>query len=385
MLILSIISIALGLSVMIIAQSVGTGFQKAIKEKVSGFDAHIQISRFDFNDSYELSPIDRNQNFVAVIRKMPEISSISPFIIKGGIATGNGLIQGIMFKGVDKDFDSKQFKTWLIQGKIPVFNKNSAQNEILISKSIANKLQLSVNQKIIVYFVDEPPKIRQFIIRGIYHSGMEEFDERYILGDMRHLQKINAWNDSEVAGFDVNLKNYSDKELDRIADKIYSEIPYDVKAMTIKQRYPYIIDWLNLLDNNVFFILGLMMLIAGITMISTLLILILEQTNMIGIMKAMGASNFSIQKIFIYQSVIIISRGLLLGNSIGIGFIVLQHFFSLIPLNPEHYYMDTVPVNFDFYSIVLINASSIVACVLMMLLPSRIISGIQPVKAIKFE
>jgi len=380
---LSILSIALGLAVMILAVSIVTGFQESIRTKIASFDGHIQITKYDFNNSMELPPINRDSVLEQKIRSHKGVKSISPFAYKGGIIKSSGIVQGCVFKGVDNTYDWDNFKPWLISGKIPVLNSSKKTNEIIISKLLADKLQLDIDSSILMYFMQDPPRIRKFIIAGIYESGFSDFDNKFIYGDIKHIQKLNKWKNNEIAGYEVILSNFD--EMEGITSWIYNEIDYDLKAMNINQRYPFIMDWLKLLDTNVYFILGLMIMISGIGMIATLLILILEKTKFIGTMMAMGATNKSIRKIFIYHSLHLSFRGLLLGNAIGLGISFIQYYFKIIPLDASTYYMNAIPINLNPIYIILLNIGVIAIIALMMLWPSRIISKITPVKALRHE
>ncbi len=380
---LAILSIALGLSVMILSVSIVIGFQKNVRQKVSGFDAHIQITGFTNNESYEQPPISRNQDFVPEIKALPGVKNIQVYARKGGILKANNLIQGVMMKGVGSDYDWSNVKQWLVEGRLPHYSDSSRSNDIVISKNIASKLKLKTGDHVLMYFIQEPPRIRKFRVAAIYHSGLVEFDSRFILGDIKQIQKLNNWRDDQISGFEVNIHDYED--LEQITGEVNDLIGYDLIAKNVRQRYPFIMDWLNLLDTNVYFILGLMVLISGITMMATLLILILEKTNMIGTLKAMGATDKSIRKIFIYNAIYLIVRGLILGNIIGIGLSLLQLKFSLIPLDPDTYYMDTIPIYLNWGYILLLNLGTIFITALMMLWPSRIISRISPIKALRFE
>ncbi len=380
---LAILSIALGLSVMILSVSIVIGFQKAVRQKVSGFDAHIQISGFSNNSSYEQSSIARNQDFVSEIKKMNGVKNIQVYAQKGGILKANNTIQGVMMKGVGSDYDWTNIDKWLQTGKTPEYNDSTRSNEIVVSKNIASKLGLKVGDAVLMYFIQDPPRVRKFNIVGIYHSGLEEFDGRYIFGDIQQIQKLNKWDKNQVAGFEVMIDNYDDME--QLTAEVNDAIGYDLLAKNIRQRYPFIMDWLNLLDTNVYFILGLMVLISGITMMGTILILILEKTNMIGTLKALGATNKSIRKIFIFNALYLIGRGLILGNIIGIGLASIQYFFKVIPLDADTYYMDTIPIYFNFGYLLMLNIGTIIITALMMLWPSHIISTISPIKALRFD
>ena len=380
---LAILSIALGLSVMILSVSIVVGFQKAVRQKVSGFDAHIQISGFSNNKSYEQASINRNQDFLPKITSIDGVKNIQVYAQKGGILKANKTIQGVMMKGVGSDYDWGDMQNWLIAGAVPHYQDSSKSKDIIISKNIANKLNVNVGDGVLMYIIQDPPRVRKFNIKGIYHSGLEEFDSRFILGDIQQIQKLNKWDKNQIAGFEVMIDDYD--QLERITAEINDEIGYDLIAKNIRQRYPFIMDWLNLLDTNVYFILGLMVLISGITMMGTILILILEKTNMIGTLKALGATNRSIRKIFIFNALYLIGRGLILGNIIGIGLASIQYFFKVIPLDADTYYMDTIPIYFSFGYLLLLNIGTVFITALMMLWPSHIISKITPIKALRFE
>jgi lipoprotein-releasing system permease protein len=380
---LAILSIALGLSVMILSISIVIGFQKTVRQKVAGFDAHIQISGFSNNDSYETASIDRNQDFIEDIKALKGVKNLQVYAKKGGILKANSTIQGVMMKGVGTNYDWSNVKQWLVNGEIPIYNDSTKSNDIVLSQNIANKLHLTVGDDALMYFIQEPPRVRKFHISGIYHSGLEEFDSKFIIGDIQQIQKLNKWSKDQIAGFEVIIDDYDN--LEEITSEINETIGYDLVAKNIRQRYPFIMDWLKLLDTNVYFILGLMVLISGITMMGTILILILEKTNMIGTLKALGANNKSIRKIFIYNALSLIGRGLILGNIIGIGLASIQYFFKIIPLDADTYYMDTIPIYFNFAYLIALNIGTIIITSLMMLWPSHIISTISPIKALRFD
>jgi lipoprotein-releasing system permease protein len=380
---LAILSIALGLSVMILSISIVIGFQKTVRQKVAGFDAHIQISGFSNNDSYETASIDRNQDFIEDIKALKGVKNLQVYAKKGGILKANSTIQGVMMKGVGTNYDWSNVKQWLVNGEIPIYNDSTKSNDIVLSQNIANKLHLTVGDDALMYFIQEPPRVRKFHISGIYHSGLEEFDSKFIIGDIQQIQKLNKWSKDQIAGFEVIIDDYDN--LEEITSEINETIGYDLVAKNIRQRYPFIMDWLKLLDTNVYFILGLMVLISGITMMGTILILILEKTNMIGTLKALGANNKSIRKIFIYNALSLIGRGLILGNIIGIGLASIQYFFKIIPLDADTYYMDTIPIYFNFAYLIALNIGTILITSLMMLWPSHIISTISPIKALRFD
>ncbi len=380
---LSVLSIALGLAVMILSVSIVTGFQKSIREKIAAFEGHIQISQYDYNNSMELSPIQRDIKAESTIKNHTGIKSISSFAYKGGIIKSNGLIQGCVLKGVDTDYDWDAFKDWIIEGSLPQLNDSTRSNDVIISKVIANKLGIKINDDFIVYFMQDPPRVRKFKAVALYESGFPDFDNKFIIGDLKQIQRLNKWDKNQIAGYEVMLDNFDD--MDKQTKWIYNEIDYNLKALNLNQRYPFIMDWLNLLDTNVYFILGLMIIISGIGMVATLLILILEKTKFIGSLKAMGAKDSSIRKIFIYHSIYLSIRGLLLGNIIGIGLAAIQYYYKLIPLDASTYYMNAVPINLNLVYIILLNVGVLLIISIIMWAPSHIISKITPIKALRYE
>lgn len=368
---------------MILSVSIVTGFQKSIREKIAAFDGHIQISQYDFNNSMELPPIKRDKGLELLIKNHKGIKSISSFAYKGGIIKANGIIQGCVFKGVDKNYDWDAFKSWIISGKPLQVNDSIRSNDVIISQTMAKKLGIKINEYFLVYFMQEPPKVRKFKAIAFYHSGFPDFDNKFIFGDLKQIQKLNRWDSSQIAGYEIMLDDFND--MDKQTKWIYDEIDYNLKALNLNQRYPFIMDWLNLLDTNVYFILGLMIMISGIGMIATLLILILEKTKFIGSMKALGAQNSSIRKIFIYHSIYLSIKGLLIGNIIGIGLAVIQKYLKVIPLDASTYYMDAIPINLNPIHILLLNLGVLFIIAIIMWAPSHIISKISPVKALRYE
>lgn len=383
---IAITSIALGLTVMIIAVAIVTGFQSEIKEKVIGFGSHIQISNFDYNKSFEDSPISKNQSFYPFIDTIEGIKHIQVFANKAGIIKTKDQIQGVVLKGVGADYDWSFFEDKIVEGEKFIVNDSVKTDDVIISRSLSKLLKLKTGDGLRMYFVSgsgSQPRGRKFNIKGIYETELEEFDILYVICDVKHIQKLNRWTDDQIGGFEILIDDFD--ELEKFANIIYREIGYDLDAKTIKETNPQIFDWLGLQDMNVVVILVLMVLVAGITMISTLLILILERTNMIGILKALGSKDISIRKIFLYNASYIIGKGLLWGNIIGIGLCLLQDYFQLITLNQESYYVSYVPVNLGLQSMLILNAGTFLVCLIMLLIPSLIITRISPVKAIRFS
>lgn len=380
----AIAAIALGLAVMLLAVAILTGFQKEIREKVVGFGSHIQITAYDENFSYETRPISSNQSFYPSLDTVDGIRHIQVFATKAGIIKSDDLIQGVVLKGVDGAYDWSFFSDKLIEGQVFSTADSIKSNQILISRYLASKLKLKCGDRVRMYFViDNKPRGRRFDIAGIYETGLEEFDKMMVLGDIRHIQKLNKWSADQVTGFEVFIDDFS--RLDQLAARVYHEIGFDLNARSIRELQPQIFDWLELQDMNVIIILVLMVMVAAITMISTLLILILERTNMIGILKALGAPDWSIRKMFLYNAAFIIARGLLWGNLAGIGLGLIQQQFGIIRLSQANYFVSKVPVLLDWEPILILNVGTLIICVAMLLIPSYIIARISPVKAIRFN
>lgn len=384
---ISILAIAIGIVVMLFSVATGVGLQKKIKEKISGFNGDIQISRFDANNSkVTVSPISKNQSFYPEFINVPNVKKVQVFATKAGIIRTPNEFEGIVLKGVDEYYDWSFLKDYLIAGKIPKIN-SELSNEVLISEITAKRLGLRSGDTFHMFFVkDDPnkaPNSRKFLVSGIYNSGFEEFDESYIIGDIKHIQRINKWNDDQVGGFEVFIHDFGD--LRETGFEIYNNIDPTLNAFTIAEMFPAIFEWLGLFDTNIIVIIGIMILIAGINMITALLVLILERTQMIGILKALGNANWSIRKIFLYNATYLIGRGMLWGNIIGIGLLLIQKYFGLISLDPETYYVSQAPVYLDFKIIILVNLGTLILCLLMLIVPSYIVSKISPVKAIKFD
>ncbi len=384
------LGIALGLSVMILAVAIVTGFKAGITEKLTGFGSHIQISNYDNNSSFETYPIDKNLIPIDRLTQIEGIKHIQTYATKPGIIKTENEIQGVVLSGASQNYDWAFFKDKLVEGEIINILPSVKSNDILISEKLTNLLHLKLGDKLTLYFVQQPVRMRRFTIKGIYNSGMDEFDKLFVICDMRHIQKLNKWTNNQVSGIEITLNDFKNldetKELirDNVAG-IFTDDGSTFKVRSIKQKYPQIFNWLEMLDLNVWIILALMILVAGFNMISGLLIIILEKTNMIGILKALGTDNWSVRKIFLYQSAMIIGKGMILGNLIGIGVCLIQYHFQLISLDPVNYYLDTVPINLDILHLLLLNIGTLIATVSMLIVPSYWITRITPSKAIKFD
>jgi len=387
---IAIFGIALGLTVMIVAVAIVTGFKKEISNKVTGFGAHIQILNLDSNLSYETMPVPSGLERVEKIRELDGVKNVQSFSIKAGIIKTKDEIHGAVLKGVDGQYDWNFINTHLTGGEIFKVNDSVRTNSVVLSENTANLLKLGVGDRFTMYFIQDPPRARTFTIQGIYNTSLEEFDRLYIYADIKQVQRLNNWNEGEVSGYEVLLEEMGD--LPEIANEVISRVSFDflddgsrLKVETIQQKYTQIFDWLNLQDMNVVILILLMLIVAGFNMISGLLILILERTNMIGILKALGTTTASVRKIFLYQSAYLTLVGLLWGNLIGLVICLAQKYLNLVPLDPSSYYLDTVPINLNILHIVLLNLGTMAITFLFLLLPSMIIARISPDKSIRFN
>ena len=381
---ISVISIALSLTTMFLSIAILTGFQKAIREKVIGFSGHIQVMHFQETQSLEPIPIPRHPDFMMKLYQIKGIKHIQPFATKAGIIKTEDQIQGMVLKGVGPGYDWSFFRDKMVEGNLPKMTDTGRTDEVIISKSIADQLGLKLNGDLRMYFIAGDHVLgRKFRISGIYQSGMGEFDKMYVIGDLKHIQKLNQWKDDQVGGFEILINDFDN--LEKIGREVYITIGFNLDSQTVRQLYPQIFDWLNLQDINVVIILTLMILVGAITMISTLLILILERTNMIGILKAVGMKNSGIRKIFLFNALYITGIGLAIGNIAGFSICLLQQKYGFLKLPEESYYVPVVPVYLNSLNIILLNAGTLLVCYLMMILPSMIITRITPIKAIRFQ
>ncbi len=382
--VIAITSIALGFAIMFIAVAILTGFKKEIREKVVGFSGHIQISRFSQSASFEPQPIEKNQRFYRKLQQNREISHIQTFAVKAGIIKTKDQIQGVILKGVGSDFDWKFFNDKMVEGRTFRVNDSTRSDEVIISRKIANLLNLKVNDDLRMYFIVGNTTLgRKFNISGIYDTGLEEFDKLYVMADIHHIQRLNNWSPLQVGGFEIFLKNFND--IDRMGVYVYHQIGFSLDASTIKMLYPQIFDWLDLQDINVLIILILIILVSSTTIISTLLILILERTTMIGVLKALGMRNAAIRKLFLYNAMYIVGWGMIWGNAIAFSLCLLQKKFGLVTLAQESYYVSVIPINLNGWNILLLNLGTILVCYMIFAIPSFVISKVTPLKAIRFS
>jgi lipoprotein-releasing system permease protein len=376
-------AIALGVAVMIISIAVLTGFQKQITEKVIGFGGSIQITDFNNNNSLEPNPIDISKVKLTEIKRLPGVAHVQVFATKAGIIKTDEAIEGVVLKGITKEYDLSFFKRNLNSGNVLAFPDSGKSNDLVISQKIADKLKFKVGDKLLMYFIQQPPRMRKFNVSGIYETGLEDFDDKYVLCDLQQIQKLNDWAPTQIGGAEVSVTHFND--LAKVGEAVYSEIGYDLNSKTIREIYPQLFDWLDLQNINVIVILIMMIAVGAINMVTALLILILERTRMIGMLKALGSSNGSLRKIFLYQAVFLIGKGLLWGNLIGISLCVLQLKFGFVHLDQASYYVSRVPIHLDWTYLVVLNAGTLLVCTLILLLPSYLVTRISPVKAIRFS
>jgi len=388
--VIAIVGIAMGLAVMILAVAILTGFKKQIRDKVVGFGSHIQIMNFDSNISFETTPISDTQRFIPEIKQIPGISHVQVFATKAGIIRTDEDIQGVVLKGIGSDFNWNYFKSNMVDGSVFTVSDTGRTDKVIVSKKIASMLRLKTGDTFAMLFIQDPPRMRKFTISGIYETSLEEFDKMYVFCDIGHIKRLNGWGEDQVSGFEVYIDDFD--RLDEMTLMVRDKIGYKIteeetkfKVTNIRMRYPQIFDWLNFQDINVIIIILLMLIVAGFNMISGLLILILEKTNMIGVLKSLGAEDKTIRRMFLYQAAYLIGKGLFWGNFIGIGLAYVQLKTGIITLDPSSYYIKTVPVNLELIHILLLNAGTMFVIILMLLVPSQLISRITPVKAIKYD
>ncbi len=381
---IAITGIMLGLGVMILSLAIVKGFKQEIREKVRGFSGDIQVVKYDLNVSYENSPFTADASFLQQIKSDKAFTHIQPFATKPAIIKANDAIEGVVLKGVDQDYNWSFFKKTIAAGRLIDFKDSAeAQKQIMISQFTADRLKLKVGNDFLMYFVQQPLRKRKFKIVGIFNVGVEEVDKTYVIGSLSLIRRLNNWKPDEVGGYEIQVPDFNrieegDAELNNI-------LPIQLKSFTVQQFYPTIFEWLSLLDVNTRVILILMLIVAVINMISALLIMILERTSMIGMLKALGASNWSIQQMFLLNALYLIAAGLVLGNVFGVGLSFFQNQTHFFKLDQASYYMNFVPVQLIWSDVLLLNIGTLLVCVLVLLVPSMLVTSISPVKAIRFK
>ncbi|MEM9362062.1 MAG: FtsX-like permease family protein [Bacteroidota bacterium] len=386
---IAIAAIAIGIVMMLIAIATGIGLKHKIREKVAAFNGHIQISNYD-NNASEVSvvPVSLEQDFYPEFTIVEGVDHVQAVATKGGIILTEDTFEGMLAKGVGTDYNWTIFEEYLVDGRLPDYT-GKLNDEVLVSRRMANRLQLKVGESFFSIFLkeDDPskrPNNRRFKIVGIYDSGFEEFDATYVFVDIRHIQRMNKWDADQIGNFEVFLSNFDEMEVK--TNEIYGKTISNLDTQNIKSKYFRIFEWIGLFDFNIALIIGIMIIVGGINMITALLVLILERTQMIGVLKALGSENWSIRKVFLYNATYLISIGLFWGNLIGLVLLYIQKYYRIFKFpNPEEYYIEYIPVFIDVPTVLLLNLGVMLLCLLMLLVPSYIITKISPVKAMKFE
>ena len=384
---IGVLAIAISTIVMLFAVAISVGLQQKIRDKAVAFNGHITISNFDTNLSEGAqAPIKKTQLFYPEFKEVAGITHVQAVAQKFGIIRTETDFEGLFLKGVGIDYNWRYFKEFLIQGTLPNYSE-SYSDEVLISEHLAKRLLFKLGDTFQMYFLksdsSSPPSIRKFKIVGIFNSGFEELDQTFLIGDLNHVQRLNRWSKDQVGQFEVFIQDYEDLEAKGL--EVYAETPSTLNAQTVKQKYPVIFDWIAIFDKNTYGIIAMMILVGVINMITALLVLILERTQMIGILKALGSRSWSIQKVFIYTASYLAITGLILGNGIGLLLLFIQKYLSPITLNPSVYYVSKAPVDINLWTILCLNLLTFTICVLVLIIPSYLIAKIAPVKAIKFD
>lgn len=386
----AVAGVALGLAVMILSVAIVVGFKQEIRDKVVGFGSHIQITSFDSNTTYEKQPVQYTDSLRQVLMAHEGVAKVEPVGTKLGMIKTDSDFMGVVLKGVMPDYDWSFFKKYLVEGNLPLITDSATSNQVIISKTIASKMNLHVGDKIYCYFVQDQVRARRFLVSGIYQTDFSDYDKLLMIGDVRQVQRLNGWNSDQYSEIELLVNDFD--QADNIAYDLYTQLidrPDDYGThyypQSIRTLNPIFFGWLDLLDMNVWIILILMAAVSGFTMISGLLIIILERANMIGILKALGANNTSIREIFLYVSTFLVGKGMIWGNVIGLVLCFLQQQFHIIKLNPEAYYVPYVPIELNFWYILWLNIGCMAISVLMLIAPSYLVSLIRPAKSIKFE
>ena len=385
------LGVAIGVAVMIITVCVVLGFKHTIRDKVVGFGSHIQIQNFMSQQTASPAPISFSDSLMNQLRQMPGVRHVECYALTQGILKTDNDFLGVGFKGIGSDYDLTFLKKHLVEGEMPVFSSDKSNNHLLISRMMADKLRLKAGDRIYAYFIAEDNvRARKFTIKGIYETHMNQFDQSICFTDLPTSVKLNSWEPDQCSGAEVLVKDfdrleetaqYIVKDVNRKTDR-YGEI---ITSQTIYEAYPHVFQWLSLLDINVWIIFALMVAVAGFTMVSGLLIIILERTQMIGILKALGMRNPTVRHTFLWFAVFIIGRGLILGNIIGLGLVLLQQYTGIIHLDPASYYVDTAPMELNIPVILLLNVATLLICVFVLIAPSYLVSHIHPARSMRYE
>jgi lipoprotein-releasing system permease protein len=380
---IAVVSIAVAIVSLVSAFAILGGFEDTIKQKIYSFSGHLVVSKYTLSTSFEESSIDVSDSVLNHISGLQGIDHIQTYAYKAGLLKANDEVQGVIMKGVGASFDTVSFSNHMIAGRFPIFPIDGYGLEVAISKKMANYLRLQVGDDMTIFFIQNPPRFRKLKLVGIYETGLEDFDEKTLIGDINLLRRINGWDENQAGGIEVFLKEVNN--LDQAEEDLFDNTGHDLYVDKVSDKYAQIFDWLRLLHRNVVIFLGLILFVACFNMVSILLILIMERTQMIGTLKALGANNSQLRKVFLYSGLRLIVNGLLWGNIIALGLCWIQHFFKLIPLDPANYYMTHVPITFNWPTIFFINIAAIALIGITLLIPLAFISRINPIRSIRFD
>lgn len=380
--------IILGMCIMLLSLFIVLGYRQAIYSKILGFSRHIDLVSYDSNTSFQTSPID-SAKVLELTAKTINIKNKEPYALIGGVATTNEETEAVVLKGVASDYDWTFFAHQLTAGNLPSLSKNKRSNEVLISQTLANRLRLKIGDKLYTHFLQQPPRSRAFKIVGIYNTDILEFDKLFVIGDIRQVQKLYKWKPTQYSGVALTLDDFSQQEetthlLQTKATKQFGKKETPIRVVSARKKFAHIFDWLDIMNMNVKIVLFLIVLVSAFNMISALLVIILEKTRHIGVLKALGMTNPELRKVFLYKSAYIIGKGMLWGNILGLGIALLQKYFHFIPLNPETYYLSSVPIKIDLFAWLFLNIGVLLLTVIIMILPTILIARIAPAKVIRF-
>lgn len=379
---IAVVSIGLGLAILLIAFMILYGFKAEIKNKIYSFSGHLIVNKYTLSTSFD-ETINISDTLVENLRSYELTERFQPYAMKAGLLKTADEVQGVIIKGVDANFDTIDFRNHLVAGRFPDLGGENYSTEIAISRKISNYLELEIGGDVLVYFVQNPPRYRKLKVVGIYETGLEEFDEKIVMGDLNMLRRINNWDNRQAGGIEIFVKDLN--QLERAEQELFNLLDVDLYVDKVTDKYVQIFDWLNLLNRNVVVLLTIILFVAGTSIISILLILIMERTQMIGMLKSIGASNGLIRRIFIWNGIRLVIKGLIWGNFLGLGVGAIQFYFKLIPLDAANYYMSHVPIQFDFLTILWLNLLVLVMISLTLYIPVTMVSRVQPVRAIRFD
>ncbi|MCL2131230.1 MAG: ABC transporter permease [Lentimicrobiaceae bacterium] len=369
---ISIITVALGVCILLLTFAITTGFQKEIRDKAVGFGSHIEVVHFDNNYSYESSPVFISAELIDAIKQVQGVVHVQPFTTKAGIIKTENDVEGVLFKGIDADYDSLFFVKNLVNGTFLTLSDSATSNDVLVSETLAKKLRLDIGQKFMAFFVQNPVRQRMFTIKGIYNTGFETYDKTHIICDMAHLQKLNDWKNDCVGGLEILIDDFD--KIDRMNETISDVLPYDLQSSTIIDRNRDVFDWIRLFDQNVLILIFLVVITTGVSLISTQLILSLEHISTIGLLKALGCTTSVIRNVFLFLSAKILGIGILAGNAVGLLFCFVQNYFHLIKMDPGKYYVSYIPVDVQWLHVLLINIGAVLISFAVLVIPAHFVA-----------